>query len=322
MISPLPWPALRPEAATTLDLPGLAADNLLAFLALLGLLRALDATRPDWRPRVSWSGPPWLARLHLAADVDRPAAAATADDGVRQLGAAHDLGGRKNIDFTAAEFRALAETAARAASPTDRRAADLLAALASETNLKGANGRVEGTALCAIHGQGHQNFLERLDKLGRTELERGDGARAIEAALFEPWRYAELGLTFRWDPEEDRRYALGHADPGSQKIRTVPGANRLAAVGFMLCPCMPTAGRLHTTGFRRQERRVTLTWPLWTLPLSLAAVRTLLGHPALVQDLPERHALAPYGVAELMRVRRIQTGKYLSFEPARPLWGG
>jgi hypothetical protein len=36
-------------------LEGLEPDNLLAFLALLGLLRALEEARPAWRPRVRWS---------------------------------------------------------------------------------------------------------------------------------------------------------------------------------------------------------------------------------------------------------------------------
>jgi len=32
-------------------LEGLEPDNLLAFLALLGLLRSLETARPAWRPR-------------------------------------------------------------------------------------------------------------------------------------------------------------------------------------------------------------------------------------------------------------------------------
>ena len=31
-------------------LDGLETDNLLAFMALLGLLRSLEEARPDWRP--------------------------------------------------------------------------------------------------------------------------------------------------------------------------------------------------------------------------------------------------------------------------------
>ena len=46
-------PLSPPEDAVVLALPGLEADNLLAFLALLGLLRALETVREEWRPRVS-----------------------------------------------------------------------------------------------------------------------------------------------------------------------------------------------------------------------------------------------------------------------------
>ena len=35
-------------------LNGLEPDNLLAFLALLGLLRALQTSRLEWRPRAGW----------------------------------------------------------------------------------------------------------------------------------------------------------------------------------------------------------------------------------------------------------------------------
>jgi hypothetical protein len=40
-------PLARAPDATVLDLPGLEADNLLAFLALLGLLRALEIAKPN-----------------------------------------------------------------------------------------------------------------------------------------------------------------------------------------------------------------------------------------------------------------------------------
>jgi len=60
------------EARTTLELKGLEADNLLAFLALLGLLRALDVARPEWRARASWRGVLSDERLQSAAIVGRP----------------------------------------------------------------------------------------------------------------------------------------------------------------------------------------------------------------------------------------------------------
>ena len=41
-------------ACDRLRLEGLELDNLLAFLALLGALRALEKSRPDWHPRAAW----------------------------------------------------------------------------------------------------------------------------------------------------------------------------------------------------------------------------------------------------------------------------
>jgi hypothetical protein len=35
-------------------LNGPEPDNLLAFLALLGMLRTLESSRPEWCPRAAW----------------------------------------------------------------------------------------------------------------------------------------------------------------------------------------------------------------------------------------------------------------------------
>jgi hypothetical protein len=200
-------------------------------------------------------------------------------------------------------------------------AADLAAALASEVNLRRDGNRVEGNALCAIYGQGHQNFLKRLEKLGRAKPKGNEGALKIAEALFERWRYEDLAETFRWDIEEDRRYALGFADPSGQKIRTVAGANRLAAIGFPVFVCAPSGNGLKTVAVRRARREIAVTWPISTVPVALSALRALLAYPALLDDAPAPETISPYGIGEVMRAHRIQTGKYFSFEPARPLWG-
>jgi hypothetical protein len=67
------------EQYTELPLPGLESDNLLAFLALLGLLRLLEVARPEWRPRIAWRGTPIVAVLACRSgelqDVDVASAA-------------------------------------------------------------------------------------------------------------------------------------------------------------------------------------------------------------------------------------------------------
>lgn len=52
-------------------LDGLEPDNLLAFLALLGLLRALETADAELRPRAAWDidRPPLRPRLFLARGV-------------------------------------------------------------------------------------------------------------------------------------------------------------------------------------------------------------------------------------------------------------
>jgi hypothetical protein len=306
---------------TRLELRGLAADNLLAVLALLGLQRALDAAEPDWHARVSWDGPPWRPWLVVDGQLGEEEVAAAADAGVAAIGHAFDFRGRKNLDFDRNGFRLLSGEAVASASPSERDAVDLLAALASDGALRPREDKVQPTPLCVIFGQGHQNFLERLELVTRGTPAGAETTRQIREALFDVWRYAESGPTFRWDPEEDRRYALGFGDPSSAKIRTVPGANRLAALGVTAFVSAPALHGLRTAAARGRGRSVQIAWPIWTVPLRWPEVGYLLRHPELAADAPPPEKLEPLGVAEVMRARRISVGKYFSFEPARPILG-
>ena len=290
-------------------LPGFAPDNLLAVLALLGLLRALEEERPDWRPRAAWSGTPLHPMLHLAEPAETPAIAAAALDGLRTVAAAFAFD-RKNIDFTAAEFRAFA----LAARDGDAARARIAAALASDGALKRDGVKVEPSVLCAIFGQGHQHFLERLSGLG-VRLDADDAAETLARALFEPWRLADDVDTFRWDPGEDRRYAYRFGDPSTEKTLSEAGANWLAAIGFTEFASVPGSDSLETLGFRRDRNDRFVIWPIWSEPASLATIKMLLAHPDVAEG--KLDALAPLGVRQVLQAKRISSGKYLSFERAR-----
>ena len=69
-------------------LSGLEPDNLLAFMALLGLLRVLEEAEPSWLPRVSWSvdDPPVRPVLHVAQPVSEDSIAAAAAAGLAGTG--------------------------------------------------------------------------------------------------------------------------------------------------------------------------------------------------------------------------------------------
>lgn len=316
------------------ELRALRYDNLLAFLALLGLLRALDRARPDWHARAFWRRAggrgPFRPVVETEAEARDDDLAAEAEAGVLALAAAQDFGGRRDVDFTDADYRELV-TECIGEGRSGR--AEMLAALASDAVLRDAKKRtVQPTPLCTMFGQGHQHFLERLQKADLSETgmvpplaTRQDGAETIRRALFEPWdgqRDPQAG-GFRWDAFEDRRYAYQYADPSSNrgKVGTVPGANRLAAVALPLFPVFPTSRGLATTAFGRDDDGHHLTWPIWEVPARLAAIRPLLAHPELVASAPRPARLRPHGVVEVVRARRMSAGKFVSFSRGEALWG-
>ncbi len=310
-----PAAAAGPRSEETIHpLPGLEADNLLAFLALLGLLRALDVARPEWRARAAWRGAPPRAELHLRAAAAADDMLAAVNQGMRTLGAGYVFD-RGNITYRRAEYRAAALDARG-----DRHRADLFAALACDAVLK-RDDTVQASPLCAMFGQGHQDFLSRL--AGAAARAVANDVEDLRRALFETWTYDEPGEGFRWDPNEDRRYALQFGDPSDQrnKIGTVAGANRLAAIGFAILACAPVsagsaAPRLAAVGVGRTNRDQVVCWPLPAVPTSLSGHLALLAHPD-IGDEAKAVRLKAYGVAAVSRSRRYQVGKFFNFERAR-----
>lgn len=137
-------------------LDGLHSDNLLAFLALLGLLRSLEDAAPAWLPRVAWSvdAPPVRPVLSLAEGVDRGTVVTTAAAGLNRLAERHDFASYKNLRLP----QDAAAEKLRAAAVGDRYTADLWAALVSDATVRERNKIAEPkpTPFCLMFGQGHQ----------------------------------------------------------------------------------------------------------------------------------------------------------------------
>jgi hypothetical protein len=311
-------------------LEGLEPDNLLAFLALLGLLRALEAADEDAPPpRACWdlASPPLRPLLSLPVPVGRDALLERAASGIARLAAAHDFAGRQDLNFSADECTRMLGEAARDDSVDRRVRSSLLAALMSDAAIKDKDAIIEPTPLCLLFGQGHQHFLERLAGVPREPAPppRGRGRKAVAIsaeeclgeALFQPWHRSDPTPSFRWDPEEDVRYALMAGDPtdAAYKTGTQHGANRLAAIGLSALTLVPvrrggrvrpgTIGGVHAGGF-------AFAWPIWRQPATLSAIVGLLAHPGLARGtIP--------GVDHVMVARRISVGKFMNFTRARPL---
>jgi hypothetical protein len=322
------------EPGRRLRLEGVEPDNLLAFLALLGSLRALETARPDWRPRAAWDldNPPLRPVLVLAEPQTPIASCEAIAEGAATLARDYDFPRtrtlsentepQRDLNYPVATARELLGLAAKS---QNRRCADLWSALMCDAAEK--DGKTEATPLCLLFGQGHQHFLDRLASIPRIQAPppRGRGKKAVtltaaetlHEALFQPWIRCDPTPAFRWDPAEDVRYALRADDPSREKSTTQHGANRLAALGLPILTTTPVQrGKrvsLQVLGGSFEHNEFAFCWPIWKEPASLASIRVLLSHPDLGK---EASALAHLGVTEVRRTRRIGVGKFMNFTRA------
>ena len=298
---------------------------------------AADKERPELdtlRPRIAWdlNTPPLRPMLIVARPITQDEVSESAASGLVALAAAHDFGDRKDLNHSREECRTQLHQEAQSACVTARERADLLAALMSDAAIKDDKKEpIDPTPLCLLFGQGHQHFLERLAGVPREPAPpkgKGKKARRLSASecltesLFHAWHRADTSFSFRWDPEEDVRYALMAGDPTdtAYKTGTQHGANRFAAVALSLLPVVPEerAGRVRPiiAGGAFASNGFSFAWPIWRAPATLAAIRALLAHPRL----REVGALEHLGVEHVFVARRISVGKFMNFTRARPLY--
>ncbi len=292
-------------------------SNPLGFLAALGTVRLADLTWPHQNIRLRWvQDAGWRPEL-LGSPVANPTefCGALAKDALwAPLEVFAELG--NNITVPTELFHRVTTTVAESVTPQDRRSADFLASFGSDIFEDVRNNRIEYTDLCFITGSGHQHFLGT----ART-LQESTTSDHLHEALFGGWRYADKGLSMRWDPDDAKEYALRWRDPSVGGVSAVWGANRLAFEALPIFPTVPTERGLQTTGFQTRERAHEFTWPIWTEPVSLDTVRSLVSVRAIQADEPDRAQLASIGVAEVFRVQRVRIGQganfKVSFRPAR-----
>jgi hypothetical protein len=302
---------------------GLDGGNSLAFLAALGTLRTLTLAWSEDEIALSWSreAGSFRPRLHMRRQVDAEMLVNTLHAELRSMAGHPALGFADNLNVTPSRFREYAISAVNAANAdSDKRGgrtwADFAAAFACEatTNTSNKESTVQDTALRTMSGAGHQNFLKFMrDLIAATE------PLHLHHALFEDWRYEDegRGLNMRWDPADDRRYALRWSDPSSDPSRTVRGANRLAIEAIPMLTSIPVGSRLETTGIANRGRDgVFWIWPIWSAPLSKDAVESLLAFGGLQDDGFARLSRVSMGIEAIYRSQRIRIGKFRNFTPA------
>lgn len=150
----------------------------------------------------------------------------------------------------------------------------------------------------------------------------------VVAALRGPWAYHSELPSMGWDIVDDRVYALRPDDPSKDKKKTNPGAEALAILGMSLYPVFAgrDAGgdRTLTQGCSGSWKRGLFSWPLWTRPMSVNSVRSLLAQTGADADGIQRGAqwFRSCSVQQVLTstIRRSSQGGYGSFGPPRVTW--
>ncbi len=223
----------------------------------------------------------------------------------------------KHIDCTPVEFRDRAVAFLATATHPSRQSVDFLSAFGSDAR-SDKFGRIVSTPFCFITGSGHQYFLDTIRQL----IEKATPERVYQA-LFRPWEYRDEKFSMRWDPVEDRRYALMDRDPttADNKSRTVWMANLLAYRSLLLLPSAVTVHGSGNAGWRQTKSGPEFTWPIWEQPLRPEVIQSLVQLNELqTEEIGHQHARA-LGIVAVFRSRRIQVGNpplhKINFTPAR-----
>ncbi|MCU0649629.1 MAG: hypothetical protein MUF00_16680 [Gemmatimonadaceae bacterium] len=306
------------------SLTGLDGQNPLGFLAALGLLRIADlhaAASGSDAPRLAFdTGARSFAQIDSSISLDA-LIDLVLDDAEQQASSlltslSYDDEGREVEPGTKGAVRDLkpspsfARTLLQRAAAGERRDADLLAALFSDVATDN-NGRTKPTAFHFTAGQ--QQFVEMVQS-----LRQGVGRHDLEEALLGPWRGASALPSLSWDATQARLYALRATNPSSEKRGSVAGANWLAFQGLAYFPVWARRGRLQTTAVRGGWKNAHFCWPLWEVPATSAALRSLLVCNVASWTEAERRARG-VRVVLASRIERSDQGGYGSFTPAAPV---
>lgn len=308
---------------TNLLLGGLSADNPLGYLASLGVIRTATLAMPENQFGLSWeiTSGHWRPRLHFSTDLDQSTLIDLLYKQLKDSGnlAALNLGDDLTIDVKA--YREAMIDCQSSVSPKDRRNADFFAAFGSdiiESQEKGKpTGQIADTDFRTMSGAGHQHFLKTI----RTFIEDTKTSHLYKA-IFENWVYDDAlqGHSMRWDPVDDIRYALRWSNPSGDSDRStrgsVWGGNRLAIEALPLFPTQPHGHKLRTTGFNHATE---LSWPVWSPPIGLSEIRSLLALAQLQEGQSAHAELSALGITEVFRSQRITQGQYRNFVFAKPV---
>ena len=168
---------------------------------------------------------------------------------------------------------------------------------------------------------GKQIFLD----MARQVL-AGASREDVIAGMEGPWAYGSKLPSLMWDVSDDRVYALAASDPAKEKKPTNPGPEALAILGLSLHPVFAGQDRTLTQGCSGSWKAGCYSWPLWRKPASPHAVKSLLAHAFVSDQLSlieeRRRWFHSWGIDRILRspIRRSDQGGYGTFGPPEVVW--
>ncbi|NNM85512.1 MAG: hypothetical protein HKL96_07135 [Phycisphaerales bacterium] len=151
----------------------------------------------------------------------------------------------------------------------------------------------------------------------------------LRRTLFALWDYGDPleNQSLHLEPAEDRRHAhqwfKPSGDPTRKERGGMLGANRLAIEAFPLFQSIAFKDKLSTRGFSgNRSNNTRWTWPLWSKPVNLDVVVSLLASPTIQHETitdRDNDSLRAMGIAAAFRSMRILVGKTPNFTPAIPI---
>lgn len=292
----------EPEGKVIHSLVGLLANDPLAFLAAIGTLRTLTKSPDIGAPKLSWDRKTsnWTPTIQFETPVPRDR---LLDVLVTQLTGStdairYDMSENEDdeepvdklSDLDVGDFQKLLASASVSPGSFDEQALAAYGtdAYADHSDIAEFDVRRTGTALTRLNVlefAGPKQYLKSqrklVDETTKSKLRR---------TLFETWDFdndASSHRTMQWSPTDASRGAYTGIDPTNRNSWTMHGANRLAISGSRLYTVVPQAKDSVTVGFVDLGDRHVFQYPIWTAPVTLSTVWTLLTHPDVASETPD-----------------------------------
>lgn len=291
---------------TRILLPALLGSHPLGALASFGLLRL--TTEWDSSTRLAFAlQDDWVAVLETSDLPSIDTVISKLAEWIASKEVDRTLQWADDVRVTRSEYQ---HVLVSALSKNDLVLAQFLGAMAADGAVDKQKGLIKPCSFYMVSGQ--QSFLKGAQEV--VAAIRTNPESMFREALEGPWTYQARVHGLGWDPNTERLYALRHKAPTSEKPSCVAGAVVLAMWALALFPTISDDGKAYTTGFTRRKSQQFFSWPVFSKPIHLTELISLLqtGEKAW----RSRDGMLRPGIEACYASRRFEFGQgYAVFRP-------